>query len=68
MKMKNLSEIRSKEIQIERSNKSGVECWVVMKHLYPHQAAPNIRPERPQAVQCNSALQWNIVQYSGVWM
>ena len=57
MKMKNLSEIRSKEIQIERSNKPGVECWVVMKHLYPHQAAPNIRPERPQAVQCNSALQ-----------
>ena len=59
MKMKNLSEIRSKEIQIERSNKSGVECWVVMKHLYPDQAAPNIRPDQPSHYYSATVLQYS---------
>ena len=28
----------AKKSKYEISNKSGGECWVVMKHLYPHQA------------------------------
>ena len=36
-----------KQSKAERSNKSSGECWAVMKHLYPDQAAPNIRPDQP---------------------
>ena len=46
-----------KQSKAERSNKSSGECWAVMKHLYPDQAAPNIRPDQPSHCYSATVLQ-----------
>ena len=48
-----------KQSKAERSNKSSGECWAVMKHLYPDQAAPNIRPDQPSHYYSATVLQYS---------